>query len=221
MKKTINDLYKVAKESNVKLLSTYDAPFWSEYLANSARYDALFNRLYYSFIYFLQDEEKDADNILTDFTNDVYNLLLMHTKEFSELYKIKVLASDSYNPINDYKMTESMDKDKTYDAGARADTSTDTIGAQNNTITNKVSPFDSESFYNDNSNTQNLGTRHDGGTFNKGAQHDASTEDYTLTREGYNGNPVKNLDKHLRFWTNFDFYSYIFGKICEELLLIV
>ena len=48
--KTINDLYKYAADNNLALLSEYDAEWWENYVTNSADYDTVFRRLYYSFI---------------------------------------------------------------------------------------------------------------------------------------------------------------------------
>lgn len=61
--------------------------------------------------------------------------------------------------------------------------------------------------------------------FNKGEQTDTTSgsgkEDYVLTRVGIQDMANADLiNKHLKLWTRYEFYSYIFKEICAELLLI-
>ena len=83
--------------------------------------------------------------------------------------------------------------------------------------TTKVSPFDSENFYND--------TTSDGST-RKGSETDTTNNAYnetvTSTKKGNIGvqTGADMLGKHTDYWKNFDFYNLIFSEIAKELLLV-
>lgn len=218
--KTINDLYKYASTHTTKLLSNYDGDWWADYRSNYTSYDAVFRRLYYSFVYFMQSKDETVDEIVTNFTADVYNLLLMHDKEFSELYRVKVLDPTSYRLTDNYDMTEIMDKDTSTTLGSRSDSYTNGIGAQSNTSTTEVAPFDSNTFNNSGKVSTSLGARSDTGGTTIGSQSNSGMEDYTLTRRGNIGVMTVQdmLKKQVDFWSTFDFYHYVFGVIARELL---
>lgn len=230
MRKTVNDMYKNSVSNNKKLLSNYNAPFWAEYLLNSERYDRLFRRKYLSFRYFLQEYDDDITTITDNFIDDVYNHLLANDKKYSELFRVQVVDDDKYMLLDNYNIREVMDKDTTSNDsntyGQRADSSSDIVGSQSNSVTDEVAPYNSGSFQNNNHSTTNLGSRTDSTTFNKGSQTDqlnnTGTEDYTLTRIGNIGvqTGADMLDKHKKFWSMWDFYEYIFSEISKELLLV-
>lgn len=218
--KTINDLYRLAKANEVKLLSTYSASFWQEYVSNNAKYDALFNRTFYSFVYFLQNDNESTQEVLDNFIADVENHLRINHKKYSELFKINVLADSEYDLLHNFSTTERMDKDTSFDKGQRSDSNSSSLGNQTVNSTNKVSPYDDENFFNDNQNTKTLGARSDSGTYVSGSQHDAGTEDYTLTKTGNVGeSPATLVNKHIKTWTIFEFYNMIFNDIAKELLI--
>ena len=83
--------------------------------------------------------------------------------------------------------------------------------------TTKVSPFDSENFYND--------TTSDGST-RKGAETDTTSNAYnetvTSNKKGNIGvqTGADMLGKHTNYWKNFDFYNLVFSEIAKELLLV-
>lgn len=228
--KTVNDMYKYAVANNIKLLSTFNAPFWAEYLNNSANYDRLFRRKYLSFRYFLHASNEDISEITTDFIEDVYDHLLANSKKYSELYRVNVVDDEEYSLLNNYNIKEVMDKDGTSNDdntyGSRNDSSNETVGSQTNSVTDKTAPYDSENFYNANSSSTSLGARTDSNSFTKGQQVDSLdttyTEDYTLTRVGNIGvqTGADMLEKHKKFWTKWQFYEYIFEEISKELLLV-
>lgn len=218
--KTINDLYKYASTHTTKLLSNYNSDWWTDYRTNYTSYDAVFRRLYYSFIYFMQSKDETVEEVVTNFIADVYNLLLLHDKEFSELYRVKVLDPTSYALTDNYDMTETMDRDTSTTLGSRSDSYTNNLGSQTNTQTQKTAPFDSENFYNTGELGNSIGARQDGGTTTQGSQSNSGTDDYTLTRRGNIGVMTVQdmLKKQVDFWSTFDFYHYVFGVIARELL---
>lgn len=219
--KTIKELYKYSSTNNAKLLSNYDADFWSDYNTNYAIYDGVFKRLYSSFVFFEQEEDETVQEVVANFADAVKGHLMLNSKKYSELYRVNVLSDDNYDLTSNVNIEETMDKDNSYTKGSRTDSSNSSVGSQTVTDKKEVSPYDSENFYNDTENTQTLGARTDSNSFTSGGQNDSSTEDYTLTKKGNDGNVTSNdmLQKHKKFWDSFEFYSYIFGEIAKELLL--
>lgn len=228
--KTINELYKYSKSTNSPLLSNFDATFWQEYVTNYARYDKLFNRTYLTFKYFMQDGTESLAEVTADFTEAVYEHLLANRKKYEELYRIYVLADEKYSLTDNYDVTETMSKSTTKDDtnsyGSRIDNSSSSTGAQTNTSTGKVSPYDNENFYNDSSVNESMGARNDTGSFTKGLQEDIlssdGTENYTLKRKGNIGvqTVTDMITKHDTFWSRYRFYTSIFENISRELLLV-
>lgn len=226
MLKTVKDMYKYSSENTTQLLSDYSADFWTDYITNYQVYDKLFCRLYRSWFYFLQEHDQTIAEITEDFTADVYAHLMLNEKKYSELYRIQVIDDEKYSLLDNYDMTESMDRDTTSNNtntyGSRTDG--DTIGAQTNTQTRKVAPFDSSTFNNESEVTEGMGARTDSHT--KGQQEDTlnntGTEDYTLHRYGNIGvaTATDMMDKARKFWTPWQFYEMIFRDIARELLMI-
>lgn len=274
MLKTVNDMYKEASSKNVMLLSNYPATFWTEYIANYNRYDKLFRRMFKSFIYFMQEEDETITEITNNFTEDVYNHLLVNSKKYEELYRIHVIDDNIYSLTENYDISETMSKtgsssiDNVYgarsdsgsavegarndsttnDKGAREDTTDTVIGSQTNDTVEKVAPYDSSTFANNTEKVDNNGSRTDSVTFNEGTQSDSSSynkgeqnntstfnkgeqkdsstnrsdESYESRRHGNIGvqTVTDMINKHKQFWTNWDFYRYIFNEISKELLLV-
>ena len=214
MLKTVKEMYENAVLKDTALLSTYNGDFWNEYIQNHKEYDRLFMRMFKSFIYFLQDGSESIDVVLTNFVEDVKLHLMVNSKKYSELYRTYIVNDNDYMLLDNYNVTESMNKQNSYEGndvlGERNDVTNDTIGAittnttstigeQTNSEIKKVSPYDSNSFNNESGTDSNFGTRSDSGntttnehtdnlTFTKGQQTDShsnnSTESYELTRKG-------------------------------------
>lgn len=239
MKKTVNDMFVYSSENNIKLLSSFNGSFWSDYVSNYAKYDKIFKRLYKSFVYFEQLDDEDIEDVVTNFTEAVEGHLILNQKKYSELYRINVVSDDDYSLLDNVNITEVMDREGSSTEGARSDSETqgqrsdsgtNNIGAQTVTDTGEVSPYDSENFFNNDKMSSSKGARSDSesytkgaqsNSFSKGEQQNGYTEDYTFTRNGNNGNIVgaDMLNKHSRYWNLYEFYSYIFGEIAKELLL--
>lgn len=199
---TVDQMCKFVQTNNTALLSDYNAEFWQDYLANHQRYDRIFRRLYKNFYYFNQDANLTADEVTPEFIEDVYGLLLINTKRYSELYRIHVVDDDTYSIIDNYDVTETKEGknaktitdnygqqiDSTEDAktltdayGQRISSNQSTIGTQQNTAVDKVAPYDSEDFSNQSRAETNLGQRQDSSTTTQNAVSDTHTTDDKLT----------------------------------------
>lgn len=270
----IGDLYKANAAASTKMLSDYSADFWKDYRDNYTRYDKVFNRMFNSFRYFMQDEDDTLSDVVSNFRDEVYNHLLMNNKKYDELYRVQVIPDDDYSLVNNYDMYEYMDKDSsdnqdnTYGIridsidilygsrldvgsatkGEREDSTTNNIGTQSNTSTQSVAPYDSETFANNTQQSDSLGAREDSIEFTEGSQTDTNqftkgsqndkttntkgsqiddlnrtmTEDYELHRVGNIGVQTVSdmLQKHIKVWSVWEFYEYIFKEISKELLLL-
>ena len=216
--KTINDLYKYAADNNLALLSEFNADWWADYVAHSSDYDLVFRRLYYSFMYFMQSKDETIEEVTTNFIADVANILRVHSKEFEQLWRVASIPKEDYSIIDNYDMTETMDRDTGETLGTRSDSQT--IGQQISGTTTKKAPYDSETFYNENDVDMTAGSRSDSQTY--GSQSNTGTEDYTLTRRGNIGTMTSSdvIKKHIELWESFNFYHYVFGVIAKELLTV-
>lgn len=139
---TVNDMYKDARSSNAPLLSNYEAPFWSEYISDFSNYDRVFNRLYKSFEYFLQEEDDSVSECRSNFTEDVKCLLIANSKKYSELYRTYKIDESIYSLTDNYDVTETYSGNKltTIESrlGSRTDNtkSSDVIGSKTDSIEN-------------------------------------------------------------------------------------
>lgn len=231
---TVSDMLAYSQANSLKLLSEYPADFWKDYIANSTRYDKLFTRLYKSFAYFLQDYGDTIEGVTNTFIEDVYNHLMLNDKKYSELYRVQVVDDDKYHIIDNYDIVETMDRktgnDGTINIGTRSDNNkTDyTQGQQSNTTTTGIEGFNSTDFSNSERSQDSLGQRQDNTTqtFTSGEQTNTNkengTEEYTLTRKGNIGvqTGADILKRHYDFWRPYEFYSFIFGEIAKELLIV-
>lgn len=252
----IGDVYKKNRADNTMMLSNFTgdtgADFWAEYRTNHERYDAVFNRMFNSFFYFMQLDDDTVAEVSDQFRDDVYNHLLMNKKKYEELYRVQVIPDDDYSLINNYDMQEIMDKDITdnqdndygqridsgsFTKGSRTDSGSQTKGQQTDSNTESVAPYDSVSFSPEKYNEMLSGSRLDTTAFTEGQQIDSSSstkgsqidnldrtyaEDYTLHRYGNIGVQTVSdmLNKHIKLWSMWEFYEYIFKEICKDLLLI-
>ena len=219
---SVSQIWKHDKTENKPMLSNYSGEWWEEYVENYEKYDAVFKRLYYSFYYFMQSHEETIDEVADNFADDVKNLLMVHDKELAELYRVKDQALDAYGLTDNYDMTETMQKTTGETLGSRSDSYSDSLGAQSNSSTGKVSPYDSENFFNDNNLQTSLGARSDSGSNTKGQQINSGSENYSLTRKGNIGvsTATDMMKKHVDFWESFNFYHYVFSLIARELLTV-
>lgn len=236
---TVNEMYIYSKGNNIPLLSNYDASFWNDYTNNYTRYDKMFMRMFMSFRYFMQKPlhrcetmtAEHIEEITREFQDDVYSHLAANSKKYAELYRVNVVDDESFSIVDNYNITENMDKETTQNdedtfnqhtdstsdtIGARQDSNQTTLGAQNNVSTDTVAGFNSTGFENSNQVSDNIGTRSDTSQTNVGQQsntssteygqrrneHDGSgTEQYTLTRKGNIG--IRTADEVMEKHTEF------------------
>ena len=239
----VKDMYDYAKAINTPLLSDFgeedeSITFWHEYVANYEKYDKLFRRMYLSFRYFLQTPadrfseliESEIGDVTLDFIDEVYNHLMVNAKKYEELYRVNVVNDLDYSILDNYNVTEVMDRETTKNDidtfGSRTDTTDDTIGAREDTSTGAIEGFNSSQFTDRDRTVISTGEQTNGRDFVKGQQNDShrgsGTEDYTFTKRGNIG--VKTVSQvmkeHIGLWENWEFYTYIFQEICSELLLV-
>lgn len=246
-------MYKYSKAEDSMLLSSFGSDddtihFWDEYRTKYKKYDKLFNRMFNCFKYFLQEEEQTIAEVTEDFTDEVYNHLMVNAKKYEELYRVYVVDDSQYSILDNYNITETMDKEenregsKTY--GEREDSkeygqvitsNENTKGVQTNISTTDIAGYNSSGYADSDKESNTYGARTDESeervsnhtdTLTKGEQvnsdSDNKTEEYTLTRKGNIGvrTITEVIEKHRDFWNTYEFYTYIFKEICAELLLI-
>ena len=144
---TVSDMCNNAKVAEAKLLSTFNADFWAEYKNHSEYYDRLFGRMFGSFRFFDQQPKKFYEDISTaditqvrmDFTDAVYDHLLVNSKKYEELYRVSQLADANYPITSNYDVTETKEetisKEGEEVSGERTDTSSTTHGAYEDSVT--------------------------------------------------------------------------------------
>ncbi len=220
--RTINDIYNQCTTEERPMLSTFNADWWADYVTDYAKYDKVFRRLYFSFYYFMQSSTETAAQVAENFTEDVENILMVHAEEFAQLFRVQDQALDAYGLTDNYDMKETLSRTTGETLGQRQDSYSASNGAQTNSTTGKVAPYDSETFYNDNSVQTSIGARSDSGTETKGSQTNSGTESHTLTRKGNIGvsTATDMMKKHVDFWESFNFYHYVFSIIAKELLTV-
>ena len=195
---TVNQMYQLTKSENKPLLSNYDSDFWADYVSNFSLYDLAFRRMFFSFGYFLQNENSDVLEVTSDFISDVRAFLLCNDKKYSELYRTYVINDNDYMLVDNYNITETkkstITNENVYDYGAksenesttigsredvsqsttstsdRTDTNNSTVGSQNNTNISTVAPYDEDVFHNRQKDDNNIGSRTDNSINVIGAQ---------------------------------------------------
>ena len=132
---TVDDMYNSAKSANTELLSDYASAYWAEYRSKHNYYDRLFRRMFNSFRFFDQtplttapSAEHIAD-VQEEFTDAVYDFLLVNDKKFAELYRVNVIDDEKYSIFNNYDIIETKEEE-------RSSEGTDNIGAKSVTDTN-------------------------------------------------------------------------------------
>lgn len=220
--RTVNDMYSIAKGNNTPLLSGYPSVFWTDYRNNYSKYDALFRRLYRSFKYFMQEDDESDSIVTSNFTEDVYNHLLINDKKYSELYRVNVVDDDEYHLLDNYDMSETMNRSKENKAtdtlGQRTDSTTNNIGNvnekttdnngsrtdktdykqgnQNNSTTTGIEGFNSASFSDSDHVADSIGQREDTTTLNVGEQNNTSTHTIDARTDTENFNKGEQNNSH-------------------------
>lgn len=211
-KKTVKEMYEVTKSAGTPLLSNFNAVFWADYIEHYTELDRYFARRYCSFRYFAQEESDTVEVVTQNFTSSVYEHLLVNKKRYEELYRVQTVNDNDYMLLDNYNVNETVTKEGSGNGSIVSGEREDKLFN-----TTKVSPFDSENFYND--------TTNDGST-RKGAETDTTSNAYnetvTSNKKGNIGvqTGADMLGKHTNYWKNFDFYNLVFSEIAKELLLV-
>ena len=175
---TVNDMYKDARSSNAPLLSNYEGSFWSEYISDFSNYDRVFNRLYKSFEYFLQEEDDSVSECRSNFTEDVKCLLIANSKKYSELYRTYKIDDSIYSLTDNYDVTETYSGNKLTTIESRLGSRTD------NTETSDVIGSKTDSI----ENTDIIGAINNTETMNNGAKN--TNENTTYGAKNTNENTI-------------------------------
>lgn len=229
--KTVKELYQVAKLNEEPLLSDFSADWWADYVANFTDYDAMFAKMFKTFVYYDQDSEDTVEDIQEDFTQTVERWLMMNAKKYKELWIVHTIPDDeAYALTNNYDMHEIYNGSNSVAGssitGQRTDVTIDQIGEQEMSNLNKVTGYNSSAENTNDSSNSATGSREDTHQFTKGQEQDTSrsqgSDNHTLRRYGNIG--VQSVDdmiaKRVRTWENFSFYQIVFNDICKNFLLI-
>lgn len=210
--KTVKEMYEVTKSAGTPLLSNFNAVFWTYYIEHYTELDRYFAIRYRSFRYFAQEESDTIEVVTQNFTSSVYEHLLVNKKRYEELYRVQAVNDNDYMLLDNYNVNETVTKEGSGNGSIVSGEREDKLFN-----TTKVSPFDSENFYND--------TTSDGST-RKGVETDTTSNAYnetvTSNKKGNIGvqTGADMLGKHTNYWKNFDFYNLVFSEIAKELLLV-
>ena len=190
---TVDDMYSYCKENNIKLLSEFNANFWTYYIQNSSYFDSLFRKRYMHFVYFNQDyeDDKELSDVTTEFIDSVYEWLLANKKRYEELFRPLELSDSEYHILNDYDITTNHSGSDTHAgsfiAGQRTDVNINNIGDQEYENLNKVTAFNANNENSKDSNKSVTGSREDITQFTKGQQNntDASLDTNSFNERSF------------------------------------
>lgn len=203
---TVKDMYDYCSENEINLLPDFNAEFWSAYSEDASTFDRAFTRLFKKFCYFDQDKNEVREStgvatVVSDFKTDVSNLLYLNNKKYTELYRIQVLSNNEYDIVDDYDVTETMDRDKTSNDtntygqridsreivnGQKTDSVTDALGQRSDSLTHvvgektmttegEVAAFNSTDYEADRNTVQTYDTYTNTDTDTRGAQTNTRT----------------------------------------------
>lgn len=232
--KTVKDMYDYAVENQEELLSGFTSTqsvlydFWANYLTNNELYDRAFCTKYKNFFYFDQDGSETIEDVFDRFVQAVEDFLTLNDKKYTELFKIELMTVPDNSVLNDYKIVETKEGEKTvereYVSGDRTDRNSVTTGARTDTTTNQTMAYNSSAFVDASKSTDVKGEEDDSSAFEKGEQTDneSVSEDtgHTITTTGIKGSPYENMQKYIEAWDGYSFYTMVFRDIAKELLLL-
>lgn len=122
----VSEMFREAQSKQEPLLSRYSGKFWIPYLANYNDLDRLFKNYYSSFKYFADGKNITVENATQEFTADVKSILLANAKKYEELFRLENLNDEVYNILDNYDLTETMERltgnTRTENIGEREDT---------------------------------------------------------------------------------------------------
>lgn len=224
---TIKEMRAITKAAAQPLLSDYPSDFWADYRTNYEKWDAAFARRYASFYYYAQDDENSDETPAirtTDFTEAVYMHLWFNDKKYTELYRLlkvndmeitnsynitttetrnesmtgeNVKGTETENRTNTAESTATGNTSNNETTGARHDSTTFSKGEESAETINKVSPYDADGEFQDNTATQNTNaSRIDNGTTDTGAQTNEATGTSKTITTGTNSDTTNRSERH-------------------------
>ena len=207
---TLNQMYQYQKKQKPTepLLSSYDAEWWEEYVANHVLYDSQFAHMFKSFFYFNQSdcEDEPTADVTADFIDAVKIHLMMNAEKYRQLWRVLSVPdaqNELYENVNgtetttvtfgkktEYARAEKQDTHETSNdaytdttesnANAYSDVTSDEKGRTHGKTDHSVAPYDS--------NAASLESSDD--TIN-----DAYTDKSTLNAGARSGNTSANYGK--------------------------
>ena len=156
----IKSYYSITKEAQTPLLSNYsnadtDKDFWAFYRDNFEIFDRYFSREFDTFVFAFADKEQTTAENTADFVQAVKDLLTVNHKKYEELYRVETVDDDSYSMLENYDLTETMERETTKGQqinttssteGQQTDNTTLTYGDKTETSTSQISPEDDENW---------------------------------------------------------------------------
>ena len=152
---SVKEIYEFCSENELPMLSSYNADFWNEYVANYAYFDRIFMKSYKSFLAFGNDNDTVDENV-ADWILDVTGWLTMNHKRYSELWRLQALSDSDYNILSPYNVSEvhnvTSESSSTDNMGSKTDTKAGTythgghtVSEDNTMVKGAVSESDAES----------------------------------------------------------------------------
>ena len=170
--------------------------------------------------------------------DELYRVQVIPNEDYSLInnYDMQEIMDKDVTDNQDNEYGQRVDSGS-FTKGSRTDSGTQTKGQQIDHNTESVAPYDSVTFSPDKYIEMLSGSRLDLTGFTEGQQIDSSsntkgqqkddldrtyTEDYTLHRVGNIGVQTVSdmLQKHIKLWSIWEFYEYIFKEISKDLLLL-
>lgn len=230
MLKTVKDMYNITSRTEVPLLSSYNADFWSEYISNYKEFDNVFKSMFKSFRFYDQELEETDIEVTNNFIEVVRNWLRLNHKRYSELWRVNVVNDSEYSIIDNYDIKEEYTGNESNQSstkeGQRTDVDNLKVGNQNTSDVNKVTAFNSNNENTKTTSSNATGTRNDVESFTKGEQTNITNHNmedgHTMRRHGNIGVMTQTdvMERHSDYWKKYNFYVFIFQEINDQFLIV-
>lgn len=201
--------YQKSQKPTEPLLSNYDAEWWADYVNNHALYDAQFSRMFKSFYYFNQsdDRENAIAEVTADFIDAVKIHLMMNAEKYRQLWRVLSVPdaqNELYENVNgtetttvtfgkktEYARAEKQDTHETSNdaytdttqsnANAYSDVTSDEKGKTHGKTNHSVAPYDSATASLESSDDTTNDAYTDKSTLNAGARSGNTSANYGKT----------------------------------------
>lgn len=187
--------YQKAQKPTEPLLSNYDAEWWADYINNHDLYDAQFSRMFKSFYYFNQsdDRENAIAEVTADFIDAVKIHLIMNAEKYRQLWRVLSVPdaeNELYENVNGTETTTiTFGKKTEYNRAEKKDTHeisndayTDNTKAENGKTHSvgetKIAGFNSTDYQPDKKTDTSNDAYTDSTTTNFGKTHGSTSDTY-------------------------------------------